>query len=303
MSVILANLHYIAFALAALAVALVISAVLGRDCPDFEVRGRRGGNRVRFFQGGLGRTLLPLLQQATAYAVMLRLPKQRAQLELWLRQADHPAGLVPSEVLGLSLLGAVVFGGLTGLEIAWPMALPLAVLGLVLPYTRIRELADQRTQEVSRSLPTMADLLVLSMESGMDFIGAVRLLVSKSTATSGRLAIRDEFLVFLQQLQLGRTRKSALQQFAERVPTEPVRAFTTAVIQAEEKGMPLRDVLRIQAEILRHRRIQQSEAYIETANLKMLGPVMLVLMALLAVIIVPVVLNMGDQINGGGMGQ
>lgn len=183
------------------------------------------------------------------------------------------------------------------------MALPLAVLGLVLPYTRIRELADQRTQRVSRSLPTMADLLVLSMESGMDFIGAVRLLVSKSTATSGRLAIRDEFLVFLQQLQLGRTRKSALQQFAERVPTEPVRAFTTAVIQAERKGhatarciaYPSRDFAPSSHSAIRglYRDGEPQDA----------RPSDVVLMALLAVIIVPVVLNMGDQINGGGMGQ
>ena len=72
---------HLACGLTALAVAMVITVVLGRQLPAFEVRGRRAGNRVRFFQGGLGAALLPLLSQATAYAVLFRVPRLRARIE------------------------------------------------------------------------------------------------------------------------------------------------------------------------------------------------------------------------------
>jgi len=295
------TLKYAGLGLAGLTLAVGLEAVLSVHYPSFEVRGRRAGNRERQrVASPLWAMLLPLVQFSTAYACHLRVPKVRAQLELWLRQADEPMGLVPSEVLGLSLLLSVALAGLATLLFAWPAAGPAMLLGLYLPYDNVRSAAQTRVQTVGRSMPTMADLLVLAMESGMDFIGAVRLLVSKTKVADGKMPIRDELLMFLHQLQLGRTRRAALELLAIRVPAESVRSFTTAVIQAEEKGMPLRDVLRIQAEVLRHKRIQESEAYIQSANLQMMGPVMLVIAAMLIVIVVPTVTTMDSSLAGAG---
>ena len=294
-------LHYPGLVLAALGTALAVDTLIGRSLPEYEVRGRRAGNRLRALRGGSLAALQPFLRLFTSYAATLRWSKTRAQIEVWLRQGDHPMGLVPSEVLGFCGLAATTLGVLVGTQFNMAMGGPAFLLGLYLPYDQIRNRAEQRLQAVTRSLPVMADLLVLSMEAGMDFVSSVRLLVAKSSSEDGRLPIRDELLVFLHQLQLGRTRRYALKELATRVPTEPVRSFTTAVIQAEERGMPLREVLRIQAEVLRHRRIQTAEAYIDTANLKMLIPIMLVIIALLGVIIVPTVIGMSNQIGGGGI--
>lgn len=294
-------LHYPGLLLVVFALTLGIEAVLGRVPPDYELRGRRAGNRMRALQGGVLPALSPVLRMFTGYAALLSAPRLRAQIEIWLRQGDHPLGLVPSEILGLCALTGVGLGLLVGTQFTAVMAIPAFALGLYLPYDQVRNRADQRMQSVTRSLPVMTDLLVLSMEAGMDFVSSVKLLVSKSAPSEGRQPIRDELVVFLHQLQLGRTRRVALQELATRVPTEAVRSFTTAVIQAEERGMPLREVLRIQAEVLRHRRVQASEAYIDTANLKMLVPIMLVISALLIVIIVPTVIGMSNQIGGGGI--
>ena len=127
----------------------------------------------------------------------------------------------------------------------------------------------------------------------------VRLLLAKTDSNKGTMPLRDELRIFLYQLDLGMTRRAALLAFAARCPAEPVESFVTAIIQAEEKGMSLRDVLRIQADVLRQKRIQDAIAYIDTANLHMMAPVMLIIVALMIVILAPVLLNMKSVMGGG----
>lgn len=290
----------ISLVLCGLGVLLAVDGLLSPRCPDFELRGRRAGKRQRALaQAPWFLAIQPVLEFFSAYAVMLPVPHLRARLEIWLRQADEPLGLAPSEVIAFSLMLSLALVGVGALAVSvW--VIPVALLiGLYLPCEMVRGSAQERLTTISRSIPTMTDLLVLSMEAGLDFLGAVRMILHKTTVADGKMPVRDELLVFVQQLQLGRSRRAALTHLSERVPTEAVRALTVAIIQGEEKGMPLRDVLRIQAEVLRHRRVQEAEAHIQTANIQMLAPIMLVLAALLALIVVPVVLAIGNDLTGG----
>lgn len=297
----LTMLHYAGLGLTGFACVLAAEAMLSVRYRDFEVRGRRAGNRLKAQRESILWPLVqPFLSFCTAYITHLRFTKLRARIEMYLRQADEPYGLVPSEVLGLSLLVGLMTLTLATLQFSWALALPAAMLGFYLPYDKIRSLAAQRIQSVGRSLPTMTDLIVLSMEAGMDFVSAVRLLLAKTSGSDGKMPIRDELLTFINQLQLGRTRRAALEQLAHRVPADAVRSFTTAVIQAEEKGMPLRDVLRIQADVLRHKRIQEAESYISNANLQMMAPITIIILAMLSVIVVPVLSTMDSALQGGG---
>lgn len=300
-SILMPILYCTALGLIVAAVTLALHTFLSASIVDFEVRGRRAGNRVRALEENfLLRISLPLVHFFTAYALLFKLESLRAQLEIWLRQADEPAGLVPSEVLGISLTCACLLGVGAGLLLSPYAALPAVMIGLYFPYAQIKGSAQGRIRLVSRSIPTMADLIVLSMEAGLDFISSVRLLVSKSQKADGRMPIRDELLVVLNQLQLGRSRRDALTGFAQRVPSEPVRNFVTSVVHAEEKGMSLRDVLRIQAEVLRHKRVQEAEAYISAANVQMLAPIMLVVGALLVAMMIPMVSRLGDTLSSTG---
>src|SRR5262249_4782671 len=163
-----------------------------------EVTGRRAGNRLRAFERSvLLQTFYPVLRFFTAYAAMLRLPRVRARLERWLRQSDEPSGLVPSEILGLSMMLGFALAFLAGWQFAWPAALPAMLLGLYLPYDNVRGGAERRVLAIGRAIPTIADLLVLSMESGMDFIGSVRLLVARTADSDGKMPIRDELRMLL----------------------------------------------------------------------------------------------------------
>jgi tight adherence protein C len=299
--ILLPAIYIAALLLVASAVALSLYTFLSARIVDFEVRGRRAGNRLRALKDNvLLRLALPMIHFFTAYALLFKLESLRARLEVWLRQSDEPAGLVPSEVLGISLTCGCLLSLFAGLVVTPLAALPALFIGLYFPYGQIKGGAQGRIRQVSRSIPTMADLIVLSMEAGLDFISSIRLLVAKSREADGRMPIRDELLVVLNQLQLGRTRRDALVGFAQRVPSESVRNFVTAVVHAEEKGMSLRDVLRIQAEVLRHKRVQEAESYISAANVKMLGPIMIVVGALLVVVIVPMVSKLGASLGAGG---
>lgn len=288
----------------AVSLALALDTVLAVPCPDFETRGRRAANRLRALKEGFFFALfLPVIRFFTGYAALIKAPKVRARLEVWLRQADEPLGLVPSEVLGLSILAAIVAALVTAVEFQPILALPAALLAAYVPYDRMRGLANERIRAVAGSLPTFTDLLVLSMESGMDFISSIRLLISKTgDSKTQEMPIREELIIFLHQLDLGITRRQALLNMAERVPAEAVQSFVTSIIQAEEKGMSLRDVLRIQADVLRQKRIQDAVAYIEVANLKMMGPVMVIIVALMVVILAPVLANVDSSLSGAGGG-
>ncbi len=293
----------VALILGVLACALLLDTILAVPCPDFEIHGRRAANRLRALkETAFFPALLYVIRFFAGYASLIPAKRLRAQLEIWLRQADEPLGLVPSEVMGLCLLCGIVAAVVTAVFLQPLIAIPAGAIAMYLPYGRIRALASERIRAVASSLPTYTDLLVLSMGAGLDFIGSIRLLISQTEVRSGKLPMRDELLVFLHQLDLGMTRRAALQNFAKRVPAEAVQSFVTAIIQAEERGMPLRDVLGIQAEVLRQKRIQEAVAYIDIANLRMMGPVMMIIVAVMVVILAPVLTNVGSVLGGGGMG-
>src|SRR5690606_11854976 len=96
------------------------------------------------------------------------------------------------------------------------------------------------------------DLAAMCLAAGLDFPGSVRQIVLKTPAKNAPL--REEFANILQELELGRTRRQALENFADRVPHEAVHDFVGSVVQSEEKGNPLAETLTIQATMLRMRR-------------------------------------------------
>ena len=96
----------------------------------------------------------------------------------------------------------------------------------------------------------------------------------------------------LQELGIGRTRKQALLGFAERAPIETVQEFVNSVVQAEEKGNPLADVLQIQAGMSRMRRTVRAEQQAAKAGVQMIGPLALLLICIIALILGPMFLKL-----------
>jgi tight adherence protein C len=172
------------------------------------------------------------------------------------------------------------------------LPLILGLVGLFLPYMQITGAAQERLKNVSRGLPYAIDLMALAMGAGLDFPGAVRQVVQKSSNPDDPLV--EEFTLLTQSLSLGRTRRDALTEFAKRAPVEAVKEFVGSLVQAEERGNPVAEVLQIQATGSRTRRSVRAEELAAKAGVAMIGPLMLVFAAVMMLILGPMYLRMSD---------
>ncbi|HEU4580332.1 MAG TPA: type II secretion system F family protein [Polyangiaceae bacterium] len=262
--------------------------------------GLRGLKRQRALDTVTGwRLLEPALRWLGARLGPLLPDGLRQRLEREMALAGDVLGLLPEELLALSALSAALGLGLGALlghtsQLGDAVALAGLCAGAALPRLRIDSAAARRKKEVTRRLPHAIDLLALSMGAGSDFPGAVRQLLEKSPNPNDPLI--EELTLLLQSLQLGRTRRRALEEFAARVPSEAVVEFVGAVVQAELRGSPLVEVLRIQAEVSRRKRSVRAEELAAKAGVAMMGPLVLVFLAILLVIVAPMVLRL--QSNG-----
>ena len=253
--------------------------------------GRRGVERRHALDAGGGFSLLePLVRFLAGSLALLPLAKLREVQERELRQADHPLGLTPNELSGLSLvsaiaLGVVMFGvgSYTSLSLFW--ALAATAFGLVLPTLQLREHIRRRAKEITRGLPHSIEIVAMCMGAGHDFPGALRLVADPQ---GGRqTALSRELHVILEHLELGHTRRDALKSFAERVPTDAVRDFVNAVTQAEEKGNPLAKVLQVQGRMLNMRRSVAAEEAAARAAVMLVGPMMILVCCVLLLLMGP----------------
>lgn len=282
-------------------IAMMVSGVslgiftLARNPPvDTPRLGMRGLKRAQALAaGGSFTSVEPLMRMVAGWVAHLPLGDRRRQIDEMLKHAGGWLGLTANEFVALSGLGAVGFaiGGLAAVtlaELPTVMVFFFCGLGAILPYIRATGEVNRRFKEVNRSLPGAIDLASLCMGAGLDFPGSIRQIVDKA---GRRDALVEEFSFILQELDLGRTRRQALENFADRVPTEAVRDFVGTVIQSEEKGNPLAEVLRIQANMLRMRRSVMAEEAAARAAVLMMGPLMLIFCAIILVLLGPFIVN------------
>ena len=278
-------------------VALLAIGTIAAGAPALEGQrlGLRGLKRQRALQTiPFWTTLEPLVRWLGARFAGLLSQKQRQELNKKLSLAGDFMGFLPEEVIGFSMLTGVM-GSCIGLVLGFVSGMGNMILfagilaGVAMPSMRISSTAAERMKEVSRRLPYAIDLLSLSMGAGLDFPGAVRQVVDKTGAANDPVV--EEFTLILQSLQLGRTRRSALEAFAERVPVDGVIEFVGAMVQAEMRGNPVVEVLRIQAEVARRKRTVRAEESAAKAGMAMIGPLVLVFIAIMILIIAPIVMK------------
>jgi tight adherence protein C len=127
------------------------------------------------------------------------------------------------------------------------------------------------------------------MGAGLDFVGAVRNVVEKWTDKED--ALYEELSRFLSELNLGKTRREALEDLEFRAPTDLVKTFVTNAIQAEKRGTPLVEMLKVQAEVARTKRFQQAEKIAGRAGVVILLPLMLIFGATLLLVFGPLIIR------------
>ena len=220
-----------------------------------------------------------------------------ARLDLLLTQAGDWYGLTADELVGAMIACGVAMAALGGgaatlgsnLGVAVFATLGGGIVGSALPYFVVDAAKLERLRIINRTLPNAIDLMALSMSAGLDFPGAVRQVVEKTSNPEDPLV--EEFTLILQGMNLGRSRKEALLEFAKRAPVETVTEFVNSLVQAEERGNPVAEVLAIQATVSRTRRSVRAEELAAKAGVQMVGPLMLVFFCIMGLLMGPALMN------------
>lgn len=156
------------------------------------------------------------------------------------------------------------------------------------PLRWLRTARANRAKHILRALPFVLDLLTLSVEAGLDFMGAVQ----RNCERRKMDPLNEELLRVQREIQIGTTRRVALQNLSERVRIPQMRTLCTALIQADELGVSIGTILRIQSEQLRQERFERAEKQANEAPTKILFPLLLFIFpATLVVLVGPVLMS------------
>jgi tight adherence protein C len=163
-----------------------------------------------------------------------------------------------------------------------------AGVGFIAPDFVVSSKARQRKESIRAELPDALDLMAVSVEAGMGFDGAISKLTEHM---DGPLA--DEFALTLSEIRIGESRPDALKKLAERTGTPELSSFVRAIIQADQLGISLGRILRVQATDSRLKRQAAAEEKAMKAPIKMLFPtVLFIFPAMFLVILGPAFLNL-----------
>ena len=230
--------------------------------------------------------LLPFVGNLDRLVSRPAFAEQIAKAQETLVAAGFEGLLNGREFVELKLLVPLVFGTLWSLLVlalgaAMPgspfdgAALPISALGIAFAYLRpmlwLRGALRRRHFAIMKALPFVLDLLTLSVEAGMDFISALQ----RNCALRRLDPLNEELLRMTKEIQVGSSRAEALRNMADRCRQPDLKSVAFALIQADELGVSIGSILRIQSEQLRNRRFERAEKLANEAPTKMLGPLML----------------------------
>ncbi len=181
-----------------------------------------------------------------------------------------PSGTNPLKMLHLKLLVGgllpVVFYVLTGSV----FTLVFAPLGFMIPDAGIYAGRIRRRQEdIIHNFPTFVDLAALMIESGLDYMTAFDRIVKIAPVKTG---LELEIEKTINEVQLGYSRRDALRRLADRTGLQEVRSFVGLIVQSDELGTSLVDLLRNYSADMRFRRLNKAEKLAAQASTKMLIP-------------------------------
>jgi tight adherence protein C len=228
---------------------------------------------------------------------------QQQALQDKINLAGRPYGLTVGGFLTLQILALVIFAVLGyGASAALNAGQMFSILGPVVggvvgylgPQSMLSRKIRMRQKDILLSLPNALDLLTISVEAGLGFDAAMARVTEKYHNT-----LAMEFTRVLNEVRLGRPRMEALDDMGKRNKVDDLNNFVQAIIQSEQLGVGIANVLRIQSEEMRRRRRQRAEEQGQKAPLKMLFPMVgCIFPTLFIVLLGPAVIKVFDQFSG-----
>ncbi len=249
------------------------------------------------------RVMLPILQAiarfTTQFAPQNALEKTQQQLNM----AGNPNGLTPPVIWAARFIVMFVLGflmlALLGRRGAMYMVggpLVGGAVGFYMPQLWLQSKISRRQEAVIKALPDALDLMSICVEAGLGFDQAMSQVHEK---WENELALA--FGRVIREISLGKTRRDSLRNMADNVGVADVTSFVAAIIQADQLGVSISRVLKIQAEQMRIKRRQRAEEKAAQAPIKMMVPMaFLIFPTIYLVILGPSSITLFKQFYGGG---
>lgn len=229
------------------------------------------------------RLLLPLAQNFKPLFDRPLFDRTKERVNRRLIAAGFEGLLIAEEFLALRFLLPLVFGTVLWIPFvrlavegaprmlgaATPGLYPLGfVLLFLYPDIWLRRVLAARHTSIQRALPFVLDLLTLSVEAGMDFMTALQ----RNNERRRLDPLGEELIRVVREIQLGKTRREALRDMAARVNLLDLKSVVNALCQADELGVSIGTMLRIQSDQMRLRRFERAERLANQAPVKLLFP-------------------------------
>ena len=238
--------------------------------------------RVVGASGGAAEAVIRRLTPSTWHANLvtkIRLAGLEATLAPGVVYTGKAIGLVAGAALfGGAAAAAGVPGGVVALMLVFGI-----VLGFMAPNVILSRRAEQRQGDIRRSLPEALDLMAITVQAGVGLEQAVAVVTERLKGPLG-----EEFNRFLNEVQLGFSRREALQNLRERNDCAELSTFILSMLQADALGIAIGDVLKTQAVEIRAKRRQRARERAAKAPVRLLFPLIFgILPALFVVILGP----------------
>lgn len=289
MGIVVLFLSALFYGLAVTFIALFVGRAVIRALDDHRMEGNSDEYRVVLPLAF--RLVLPILPlgRAPAGSEMLKTYRETVAPRLWMSGYGETINVV--DFVALRIVYVVI-----GLATAFYMAaqghlfvgLGFGGVFALYPGVWLSARIRRRHLEILKALPNVLDLLTLSVEAGKDFLTSLRDILARRRID----ALGEELLRAFQEIQLGRKRVDALRDMARRVRQPDLTGVVNAIVQAEELGVSIGHILRIQGDMLRTKRFNRAEKLANEAPVKIIIPTILFIFpAVFVILIVPISLK------------
>lgn len=236
------------------------------------------------------RVIIPVVRRIGEFSARFTPQKAIQDTAKRMELAGNPWPIDASTFLAIRFILAVVLGGfLTAVILISPPSNPndnfmyiggATFAGFYLPHLMLTSRITRRQKEIRKAMPDALDLLTICVEAGLGFDAAMSK-VSEKWENELSLA----FTRAIREVQLGKVRRDALRDMADRLGIPEMTSFVAAIIQSEQLGVSMAKVLRIQSDQMRMKRRQRAEEEAHKAPVKMLIPMALLIFPSIMIII------------------
>lgn len=260
-------------------------------------RGERSDRESQLATPFATRVTKPILERARRGAGAVLPASVVSAIERRILVAGDPISLHAFLSVQLAFVCGALFlwflalsAGPSGVQLVVALVGPPALMLLPLWWLRLRMLGRQKL--LVKALPDAVDLIVTTVEAGLAIDAA---LAEVGRETDGPLG--EELRLTVRETTLGRSRRDALTRLIERTQVPELKTFVQSLIQAEQSGIPIGQVLRTQADQVRLKKRQRAEAQAQRAPVKMVVVlVTLVLPSMLLLVMGPAIMRMAEQL-------